>query len=94
MQTRLGVESILAGIISNTGLYLSLIHICHYFPVAYIEPGMDATVSWGGPEFKFTNSREYPIEIKAYVEKNSITVEIWGTDVDGKMCIRDRYLPL
>lgn len=26
---------------------------------------------------------EYPIEIKAYVEKNSITVEIWGTDVDG-----------
>ena len=56
---------------------------CHYFPVAYIEPGMDATVSWGGPEFKFTNSREYPIEIKAYVEKNSITVEIWGTDVDG-----------
>ena len=53
---------------------------CHYFPVAYIEPGMDATVSWGGPEF---NSREYPIEIKAYVEKNSITVEIWGTDVDG-----------
>ena len=56
---------------------------CHYFPVAYIEPGMDATVSWGGPEFKFTNNREYPIEIKAYVEKNSITVEIWGTDVDG-----------
>ena len=56
---------------------------CHYFPVAYIEPGMDATVSWGGPEFKFTNSREYPIEIKAYVEKDSITVEIWGTDVDG-----------
>ena len=27
---------------------------CHYFPVAYIEPGMDATVSWGGPEFKLS----------------------------------------
>ena len=56
---------------------------CHYFPVAYIEPGMDATVSWGGPEFKFTNNRDYPIEIKAYVQNGSVTVEIWGTDVDG-----------
>ena len=56
---------------------------CHYFPVAYIEPGMDAAVSWGGPEFKFTNNRDYPIEIKAYVQNGSVTVEIWGTDVDG-----------
>ena len=56
---------------------------CHYFPVSYIEPGMDATVSWGGPEFKFTNNRDYPIEIKAYVQNGSVTVEIWGTDVDG-----------
>lgn len=56
---------------------------CHYFPVAYIEPGMDATVSWGGPEFKFTNNRDYPIEIKASVQNGSVTVEIWGTDVDG-----------
>ncbi len=56
---------------------------CHYFPVSYIEPGMDATVSWGGPEFKFTNNRDYPIEIKASVQNGSVTVEIWGTDVDG-----------
>ena len=43
---------------------------------------MDATVSWGGPEFKFTNNRDYPIEIKASVQNGSVTVEIWGTDVD------------
>lgn len=49
---------------------------CHYFPVSYIEPGMDATVSWGGPEFKFTNNRDYPIEIKASVQNGSVTVEI------------------
>lgn len=86
------VTSIGGGIcqVSSTLYYCAMVsnlkintRTCHYFPVAYIEPGMDATVSWGGPEFKFTNSREYPIEIKAYVEKNSITVEIWGTDVDG-----------
>ena len=86
------VDSLGGGIcqVSSTLYYCAMVsnlkintRTCHYFPVAYIEPGMDATVSWGGPEFKFTNSREYPIEIKAYVEKNSITVEIWGTDVDG-----------
>ncbi len=44
---------------------------------------MDATVSWGGPEFKFTNNRDYPIEIKASVQNGGVTVEIWGTDVDG-----------
>ena len=58
---------------------------CHYFPVGYLPAGMDATVSWGGPEFKFTNNREYPIRIKAFVsdDKRTVTVQIWGTNVDG-----------
>ena len=55
----------------------------HYFNVGYIEPGMDATVSWGGPEFKFTNNRTFPIVIRAHVAGGGVTVEIWGTDVDG-----------
>lgn len=55
----------------------------HYFSVGYIEPGMDATVSWGGPEFVFTNNRTFPIVIRARVENGAVTVEIWGTDVDG-----------
>lgn len=86
------VTSIGGGIcqVSSTLYYCAMVsnlkintRTCHYFPVAYIEPGMDATVSWGGPEFKFTNNRDYPIEIKAYVQNGSVTVEIWGTDVDG-----------
>ena len=56
---------------------------CHMFPVNYLPPGLDATVSWGGPEFKFVNSREYPIRIVSFVDGNNVTVEIWGTDVDG-----------
>lgn len=58
---------------------------CHYFPVGYLPAGLDATVSWGGPEFKFVNDREYPVKIVAYVsaEDHSVTVELWGTDVDG-----------
>ena len=58
---------------------------CHYFPVSYLPAGLDATVSWGGPEFKFVNNREYPIKISAGIdsEKNTVNVELWGTDVDG-----------
>ncbi len=55
----------------------------HYFAVGYIEPGMDATVSWGNPDFKFRNDRTFPIVIHAHVENGMVTVEIWGTDVDG-----------
>ena len=58
---------------------------CHYFPVSYLPAGMDATVSWGGPEFKFVNNRDYPIKIVAYVAEDGtyVYVEIWGTDTDG-----------
>lgn len=45
--------------------------------------GLDATVSWGGPEFKFVNNREYPVKILAWVEGNQCMVQILGTDVDG-----------
>lgn len=59
--------------------------LCHMYPVGYVPAGLDATVSWGGPEFKFVNDREYPVRIVAGVddETNSISVEIWGTDTDG-----------
>jgi len=58
---------------------------CHMFPVAYLPAGLDATVSWGGPEYKFVNNREYPIKIISRVdeEANTVIVELWGTDVDG-----------
>lgn len=57
----------------------------HYFKVDYLDYGMDATVSWKSPDYKFTNSREYPVKIVAYCddENSALTIEIWGTDVDG-----------
>lgn len=55
----------------------------HGFAVSYVPWGMDATVSWGGPEFKFKNNREFPIKIVTKCENRQLTVEIWGTDVDG-----------
>ena len=57
----------------------------HYFKVDYLPWGQDATVSWPGPDFKFQNTREYPIRIHAYADpvEKSVTMEIWGTDTDG-----------
>ena len=55
----------------------------HYFTVNYLPLGMDATVSWGGPDFKFVNSRNYPIKIEAFVANGYLTVRILGTDEDG-----------
>ena len=55
----------------------------HGFAVSYVPWGMDATVSWGGPEFKFKNNREFPVKIVTKCKNRQLTVEIWGTDVDG-----------
>lgn len=57
----------------------------HYFKVDYLDYGMDATVSWTKPDYKFTNSRELPVKIVAYCdeENSALTIEIWGTDLDG-----------
>ena len=55
---------------------------CHYFPVHYLPAGYDATVSWGGPEYRFTNDKDYPIRIHAFVENGSVTVQLIGTDTD------------
>lgn len=56
----------------------------HCFAVGYVPNGLDATVSWGGPEYKFVNNRDLPIKIVAtYTDDKTITVKILGSDVDG-----------
>lgn len=57
----------------------------HYFPVDYLEKGYDATVSWPSPDFKFRNDRDFPVKIVAYYDNTAraVTVEIWGTNLDG-----------
>ena len=57
----------------------------HYFKVGYMDFGLDATVSWPNPDFKFKNNLSYPIKIHAYCndEDSSLTIEILGTNMDG-----------
>ena len=57
-------------------------HAHRYIP-AYIAAGMDATVSWGGPDYKFTNDTDYPIKIITSYEGGYLTVKVLGTNVTG-----------
>lgn len=52
----------------------------HGFISSYMPYGMDATVSWGGPEFRFKNNTEYPIRIEAWATGGAVTVKLVGTD--------------
>lgn len=55
----------------------------HTFQVSYMAPGLDATVSWGKPDLKFTNNRTYPIRFTAeVVNDEELVVQLWGVD-DG-----------
>ena len=55
----------------------------HYFAVSYLSMGYDATVSWTWPDYRFRNDRDFPVMIKTFVDDHSITIEFWGTDLDG-----------
>ena len=53
----------------------------HTYVSSYVPMGMDATVSWGGPDFKFKNNTDYPIKIVASYANSKLTFQILGTKV-------------
>ena len=62
----------------------------HTFKPTYVTPGMDATISWGGPDYKFANlpnkpeysySTSYAIGIRASYSNQTVTVSIYGRPV-------------
>jgi len=59
----------------------------HTWPSDYVETGTDATVTWGGKNFQFTNNTEYPIAIHAYYNDLHVTMEIYGRPVEDGMTI-------
>jgi vancomycin resistance protein YoaR len=56
----------------------------HTFASSYIGLGMDATVSWGGPDFRISNNREDPIRVEARYSDGRATVTFWGTRTDKR----------
>jgi vancomycin resistance protein YoaR len=68
-------SSTLYNAVANAGLEILEVH-SHSRSVGYVPAGKDATVSWGGPDFKFMNNKDYPIILKTIVDRNSGTLEI------------------
>ncbi|MDN3016351.1 VanW family protein [Paenibacillus sp. BSR1-1] len=48
----------------------------HSLSVGYVPAGRDATVSYGGPDFRFQNTKGIPLLIKAIYGKGTLTVEV------------------
>ena len=54
----------------------------HTFKPTYVPAGQDATVSWGAPDFKFKNNRNYPIRISASTSNGTILFNVYGLKSD------------
>lgn len=92
------VDSVGGGVCqgSSTLYYCALLadmeivyRINHGFPVSYIPLGLDATVNWGGPDMKFRNTSNYPIQLKAEVSGGMVKMWIMGTDERDYYCKLD-----
>jgi vancomycin resistance protein YoaR len=68
-------SSTLYNAVLNAGLEIIEVH-SHSKHVGYVPVGKDATVSWGGPDFKFMNNKDYPVMIKTIVNNGSIEIQV------------------
>jgi len=59
----------------------------HQFTTSYVPAGRDATVVYGIIDFKFKNTREYPIKIEATSKNGISTVNIYGIKQDKEYII-------
>ena len=50
----------------------------HSYSVSYVPASRDATVSYGGKDFKFKNSRTYPIKLVASAKNGVISISFKG----------------
>lgn len=50
----------------------------HTFEPSYITPGLDATVSFNGPDYRFLNTSNYSIGIKASYNKQKVKIDIFA----------------
>ena len=70
----------------------------HQFLTSYVSASQDATVAWGSIDFKFKNTREYPIKIEAKAKNGVCEMIIYGIkeDVEYEVVIQsvvNSYIP-
>ena len=54
------------------------------YAVSYVPYGFDAAVYWGVTDYRFANSLDTPVEIRAFVEDGLLTVELWGAPDESR----------
>lgn len=74
------VSTTLYNAVVKSGLQVSK-RQSHTFEPSYVTPGQDATVSWGGPDFRFINNSKAAIGVKASYYNQTVTVSIYGIPV-------------
>lgn len=60
----------------------------HSWPVTYVPKGLDATISTGGPDFKFKNNYDYPVVILVTCDaggSKNIKIQVYGPKMDYKV---------
>ena len=55
----------------------------HGYAPSYVDAGLDATVSWGGPDFKFKNNRDYPIKFICETSGKVLKIYVYGLKIDN-----------
>lgn len=77
------VSSTLYNAVLKTGLKpIERTH--HTLPTAYVDLGLDATVDFGGIDFKFKNTFNYPIYIEANTKNKVLYINIYSNSSLGK----------
>lgn len=66
----------------------------HAFLTGYVPASRDATVSWGSLDFKFKNTRKYPIKIESSAENGICEINIYGIkeEVEYEVIIQSKVL--
>ncbi len=60
----------------------------HSFTTSYLPAGKDATVVWGTTDFRFINSRSYPIKLEASVKNGIAEFKIHGMQEEVEYEVR------
>ncbi|TDL80069.1 VanW family protein [Peribacillus frigoritolerans] len=68
-------SSTLYNAVAKAGLEIIELHH-HSKEVGYVPINQDATVSWGGYDFKFMNNKDFPVIIKTIINQKSGSLEV------------------
>lgn len=80
----------------RAGLKITEFH-AHSLSVSYVEPSMDAMVSFGSADLRCKNLTHNPIIIRTFADGNTLTVKVYGEPMkekyEIKSVIKEEILP-